>query len=68
MGNRSPLRVLLADDHEIMRESLRSLLSDEGDFEVVGEAANGREVVDLAGRLKPERRGHGHLHAPDRGR
>jgi DNA-binding NarL/FixJ family response regulator len=50
----SVVRVLLADDHEIVREGLRSLLSDEGDFEVVGEAANGREVVDLAGRLKPD--------------
>ena len=49
-----PLRVLLADDHEIVREGLRSLLRDEHDIEVVGEAANGREAVDLAGRLKPD--------------
>jgi PAS domain S-box-containing protein len=49
-----PLRVLLADDHEIVREGLRSLLSDEHDVEVVGEAANGREAVDLASQLKPD--------------
>jgi CheY-like chemotaxis protein len=48
------LRVLLADDHEIVREGLRSLLSDEHDVEVVGEAANGREAVDLASQLKPD--------------
>jgi PAS domain S-box-containing protein len=49
-----PLRVLLADDHEIVREGFRSLLSDEHDVEVVGEAANGREAVDLANQLKPD--------------
>jgi PAS domain S-box-containing protein len=48
------VRVLLADDHEIVREGLRSLLSDEHDVEVVGEAANGREAVDLASQLKPD--------------
>jgi len=48
------LRVLLADDHEIVREGLRSLLSDEHDVQIVGEAANGREAVDLASRLKPD--------------
>jgi len=49
-----PLRVLLADDHEIVREGLRSLLSDEPGVEVVGEAANGREAVDQAYRLQPD--------------
>ncbi len=48
------LRVLLADDHEIVREGLISLLSEEHTVEVVGEAANGREAVDLAIRLKPD--------------
>jgi CheY-like chemotaxis protein len=52
--HRAPLRVLLADDHEIVRQGLRTLLSDEHDVEVVGEAANGREAVDLAHRLKPD--------------
>ncbi|MCL5278631.1 MAG: response regulator, partial [Planctomycetes bacterium] len=49
-----PVRVLLADDHEIVREGLRSLLSDEPDVEVVGEAVNGREAVDQAYRLQPD--------------
>ena len=46
--------MLLADDHEIVREGLVSLLSEEPDVEVVGEAANGREAVDLADRLQPD--------------
>ena len=49
-----PLRVLLADDHRIVREGLRSLLSEESDVEIVGEAAHGREAVDLALRLEPD--------------
>ncbi len=53
-GDNSRLRVLLADDHEIVREGLRSLLGEEQDVEVVGEAANGREAVDAASRLKPD--------------
>jgi len=48
------LRVLLADDHEIVRQGLVSLLSEEHTVEVVGEAANGREAVDLADRLHPD--------------
>lgn len=48
------LRVLLADDHRIVRGCLRSLLSDEDGVEIVGEAAHGREAVDLALRLQPD--------------
>ncbi len=48
------LRVLLADDHEIVRQGLVSLLSEEDTVEVVGEATNGREAVDLADRLHPD--------------
>ncbi len=51
---RARLRVLLADDHEIVRQGLASLLSEEDTVEIVGEAANGREAVDLAGRLRPD--------------
>jgi DNA-binding NarL/FixJ family response regulator len=46
--------LLLADDHEMVRQGLISLLSEEHTVEVIGEAANGREAVDLAGRLKPD--------------
>jgi PAS domain S-box-containing protein len=49
-----PLRVLVADDHEIVRHGLVSLLSEEDTVEIVGEAANGREAVDLADRLHPD--------------
>lgn len=47
------ITVLLADDHAIVREGLRTLLELEGDFEVVGEAANGLQAVELAGQLRP---------------
>jgi DNA-binding NarL/FixJ family response regulator len=47
------IRVILADDHAIMREGLRTLLDKEKDIDVVAEAANGREVVRLAGKLCP---------------
>ena len=46
--------MLLADDHEIVREGLISLLREEQTVEVVGEAANGREAIDLASRLEPD--------------
>jgi len=47
-------RVLVADDHEIVRGGLVSLFADAPDLKVVGEAGNGREAVDLAYRLKPD--------------
>jgi CheY-like chemotaxis protein len=48
------LRVLLADDHEIVRQGLASLLSEEDTIEIVGEAADGREAVHLANQLRPD--------------
>ncbi len=48
------LRILIVDDHAVLREGMRTLLSREKDFEVVGEAANGEEAVRLAGELKPD--------------
>jgi PAS domain S-box-containing protein len=48
------LRVLLADDHRIVREGLRSLLCEQYDVEIVGEAVHGREAVDMALRLTPD--------------
>jgi PAS domain S-box-containing protein len=48
------VRVLLADDHEVVRQGLVSLLSEVNAVEIVGEAANGREAVDLADRLRPD--------------
>jgi DNA-binding NarL/FixJ family response regulator len=48
------LRVLLADDHKIVREGLRLLINSQPDMQVVGEAANGREVLIKARDLKPD--------------
>ncbi len=48
------IKVLLVDDHAILREGLRALLSLAGDIEVVGEAGDGREGVEAATRLKPD--------------
>ena len=48
------ISVLLADDHMIVRQGLRSLLSLEPDIEVLGEAENGRQAVQLVARLKPD--------------
>jgi PAS domain S-box-containing protein len=47
-------RVLIVDDHRIVREGLRELLDAETDLEVVGEAAGGRAAIDLARRLQPD--------------
>jgi len=52
--SRPRLRVLLADDHEIVREGLAALLNDQPDIEIVGQAANGCEAVDLAYQLRPD--------------
>lgn len=45
------MRILIADDHGIVRQGLRVLIENQADMEVVGEAENGLEVVELAGRL-----------------
>ena len=47
-------RILLVDDHELMREGLRSILAREEDVEIVGEASSGREAVSLARTLDPD--------------
>jgi len=48
------IRLLLVDDHELMRQGLRAILESEPGVEVVGEAANGREAVTLARTLLPD--------------
>jgi DNA-binding NarL/FixJ family response regulator len=48
------IRLLVADDHPMLREGLVAVLGTQPDFEVVGEAADGEEVVRLAGSLDPD--------------
>jgi DNA-binding NarL/FixJ family response regulator len=47
-------RLAIVDDHELARESLQNMLSDEVDIEIVGEAANGRQALLLCSRLRPD--------------
>jgi DNA-binding NarL/FixJ family response regulator len=47
-------RILIADDHAILREGVRALLATADDLEVVGEAADGREAIDQAQQLEPD--------------
>lgn len=49
-----PVRVLLADDHKIVREGLALIIHEEPDLEVVGEAENGRQAVEIARKLQPD--------------
>ncbi|GAI51169.1 unnamed protein product, partial [marine sediment metagenome] len=48
------IRVLVADDHTVMREGIHALLSLQRDMQVVGEAVDGREAVEKAHRLLPD--------------
>ena len=48
------IRILLADDHAVVRKGFQFILGAQPDFEVVGEAANGREAVDLSKTLQPD--------------
>lgn len=50
----SPVRILIADDHTIVRQGLARMLNDQPDLKVVGEAVNGRSAVDKALELKPD--------------
>ena len=52
-GNAEPIRVLLVDDHAMVRRGLRGFLELLDDIEIVGEAENGREGVELTGDLRP---------------
>jgi DNA-binding NarL/FixJ family response regulator len=48
------LRIVLADDHAIVREGLRALIERQSDMEVVGEAADGRAAIEVVQRLQPD--------------
>lgn len=48
------IRVLVADDHAIVREGVRMILARENDIEVVGEAGDGQQALELVGQLRPQ--------------
>lgn len=48
------IRILITDDHQVVRQGLRMFLSDDPEMEVVGEAANGAEAVELTRQVKPD--------------
>ena len=50
----TPIRVLLADDHDILRQGLKMLLGLQTDIEIIGEARTGREAIALSNRLHPD--------------
>ena len=52
--NKNPIKILIADDHKMVRAGLAALLETEADLSVVGQAANGKEALDLAFELKPD--------------
>jgi two-component system, NarL family, response regulator NreC len=52
--NKPPIRIVLADDHAILRSGLKLLLNNQAGFEVVGEAQNGSEALRLAEQLQPD--------------
>src|SRR5262249_37881287 len=54
MGTMGTLKVLVADDHEVVRKGLRTILEEQPGWEVSGEASDGREAVDKVKTLKPD--------------
>ncbi len=49
-----PLRLLIVDDHELVRDGIRARLEEEQDIEIIGEASDGREAVTLSEQLQPD--------------
>ncbi|MBW1939368.1 MAG: response regulator transcription factor [Deltaproteobacteria bacterium] len=54
MGPDSKIRIVVVEDHRLFREGLRLILNGEKSFEIVGEAANGLQAIDLISGLKPD--------------
>ncbi|NIV33330.1 MAG: response regulator, partial [Anaerolineae bacterium] len=54
MTQSNPIRILLVDDHAMLRKGLRFFLAGFDDLELVGEAASGREAIQLCAELEPD--------------
>lgn len=54
MKRNAPIRILLADDHEIFRDGFQVMLKKQENIKLIGEAANGRELVDMVIQLQPD--------------
>jgi NarL family two-component system response regulator LiaR len=54
MSEMNPIRVLIVDDHSMVRRGLATILKIQPDLQLVGEATNGREAVELCGRIQPD--------------
>jgi DNA-binding NarL/FixJ family response regulator len=54
MKNYLPIRILLADDHEIFRDGFRVMMKKQTDFELIGEASNGQELLHAITQLQPD--------------
>ncbi len=52
--NAKPIRILLADDHSMVRQGFRRILEAQAEFEIVGEACDGKQAVELAEQLRPD--------------
>jgi DNA-binding NarL/FixJ family response regulator len=50
----SPIKIILADDHEVVRDGFQVMLKKENDIEIIGEAKNGEQLIRLAGQLRPD--------------
>lgn len=48
------VRILIVDDHQAMRETLKTLLAEDPGIEIAGEAANGKEAIEMAKEIKPD--------------
>jgi len=49
-----PIRILIVDDHSVVRQGLRMFLSLDGELEVIGEAGNGQEAIEMVNKLQPD--------------
>ena len=54
MNSSSPIRIVLADDHEIFRDGFKAMLKKQTDIKLIGEAADGMELIEITERLKPD--------------